>query len=441
MVKTDSSYICSMNTIETIYKHFLLSTCFSTDSRQLKPGCIFFALKGPNFDANLLVEKALENGADWAIADDPSLASNQRIFVVEDVLKTLQQLAALHRAKMSAKIIAITGSNGKTTTKELVLRVLSSSFNTIATEGNLNNHIGVPLTLLRLKPETEIAVIEMGANHMGEIMQLCRIARPEYGLITNIGKAHLEGFGSFTGVINAKSELYSWIDDHGKLLFVNADNKLLEGLSTNIKRFTYGEALYNNLYGELVSDQPFLHVAYEFQEQQAVIATRMIGAYNTENILAAISIGCHFGVKAEQIVEAISTYIPSNNRSQLIETKTNKVIMDAYNANPVSMAAAIATFDRMRGQKAAVIIGDMLELGASSDQEHAEILKLLTDLDFNQVYLVGPLFERVYAGDDWLHFNDVDALYAFLKKKPIRNSDILIKGSRGIKLEKVLPLL
>jgi len=441
MLKTDSSYICDMNTIETIYEHFLLSTGVSTDSRQLKPGCMFFALKGPNFDANLLVEKALENGADWAIADDPSFASNQRVFVVEDVLKALQQLAALHRAKMSAKIIAITGSNGKTTTKELVLRVLSSKFNTIATEGNLNNHIGVPLTLLRLKPETEIAVIEMGANHMGEIMQLCRIARPEYGLITNIGKAHLEGFGSFTGVINAKSELYSWIDDHGKLLFVNADNKLLDGLSINIKRFTYGEALYNNLYGELVSDQPFLHVAYEFQEQQAVIGTRMIGAYNTENILAAISIGCYFGVEAEQIVEAITTYIPSNSRSQLIETKTNKVIMDAYNANPVSMAAAITNFDRMRGQKAAVIIGDMLELGASSDEEHAEILKLLTDLDFNQVYLVGPLFERVYAGDDWLHFNDVDALYTFLKKKPIRNSDILIKGSRGIKLEKVLPLL
>lgn len=441
MLKTDSSYICSMNTIETIYKHFLQSTGISTDTRQLKPGSIFFALKGPNHNANLWVEKALEGGAAFAVADDPLLAKDQRVFIVEDTLKTLQQLAILHRSKMSAKIIGITGSNGKTTTKELVFNVLSSVFNTIATEGNLNNHIGVPLTILRIKPETEMAVIEMGANHMGEIMQLCKIAQPDYGLITNIGKAHIEGFGSLTGVINAKSELYSWIDDHGKLLFVNADNELLNRLSVNISRFTYGEALHNNLYGELVADQPYLHIAYEYQDQQAVIATRIIGAYNTENILAAISIGCYFGIKADKIVSAISSYIPSNSRSQLIETKTNKVIMDAYNANPVSMAAAITNFDRMRGAKAVVIIGDMLELGDSSDMEHAEILKLLTDLDFNQVFLVGPLFERVYAGDDWLHFNDVDGLFNYLKKKPIRNSDVLVKASRGIKLEKVLPLL
>lgn len=430
-----------MNDLETIYQAFLKSTGISTDTRQLNDGNLFFALKGPNFDANQWVMKALEAGASFAVADDPALKGISKVFFVEDVLVSLQQLASIHRSRMKATVIAITGSNGKTTTKELIYCVLSKKFNTIATKGNLNNHIGVPLTLLSILPETEMAVIEMGANHMGEIRQLCRIAKPDYGLITNIGKAHIEGFGSLTGVINAKSELYSWIDDHGKMLFVDADNELLEGLSQNIHRFTYGESLQSNLYGELVADQPYVHLAWEYGSNQSVAATKLPGAYNRSNLLAAIAVGSFFDVEADDINEAISSYTPSNNRSQLIETKHNKVLMDAYNANPSSMEAAIRNFEKMRGSKAVVIIGDMLELGSISDEEHALILKLLTDLDFEKVILVGPLFGRVYVGDDWLHFENAEQLQQHLKRNPILESDILVKASRGIKLETILPFL
>ncbi len=438
---TKPAYICQMNKTEILYTHFLQSTGVSTDTRLLKPGNIFFALKGPNFDANQLVFEALAKGALLAVSDAPEMDGNAQVMVVDDALKALQQLASHHRGLMPATVIGITGSNGKTTTKELVSRVLSEKFKTISTQGNLNNHIGVPLTLLSIKPETEMAVVEMGANHMGEIMQLCRLAKPDYGLITNIGKAHLEGFGSFTGVINAKSELYSWIDDHGKMLFVNVDNELLEGLSMNIPRFTYGESLQSDLYGELVAADPYLHIAWEYQSSQSAVSTRMIGNYNTENILAAMAVGSFFGVDAEHINKAIAAYEPSNNRSQLVQTSSNRVMMDAYNANPVSMAAALKNFASIAGPKAVVIVGDMLELGESSDAEHADILRLITDLEFRNVYLVGPLFERVYAGDDWLHFNHVDQLTAYLKNHLIRHSDVLVKASRGIQLEKVLPLL
>lgn len=434
-------YICSMNTIESLYKHFLESTGISTDTRTLVEGNIFFALKGPAFNANHLVNEALSKGASLAVADDESLGHVSKVFLVKDSLQTLQQLAAFHRLKMKATVIGITGSNGKTTTKELISRVLSAKYSVVFTQGNLNNHIGVPLTLLTIKPETEMAVIEMGANHMGEIRDLCRIARPEYGIITNIGKAHLEGFGSFTGVINAKSELYSWIDDHGKMLFVNTDNELLDRLSSNISRFTFGSSLHNNLFGELVADDPFLHLAWEYHDFQSVVSSRMIGNYNTENILAAIAIGCYFGVEGSAIDTAIQSYVPSNNRSQLIDTAHNRVVMDAYNANPTSMAAAIQNLDKMASRKTWLIIGDMLELGASADAEHAEILKLIIDLGFKNVALVGPCFERIYSGDDWLMFEKVEALIEHLKKHPIRDADILVKASRGIRLEKVIPFL
>ncbi|HQO50478.1 MAG TPA: UDP-N-acetylmuramoyl-tripeptide--D-alanyl-D-alanine ligase [Bacteroidales bacterium] len=430
-----------MNDIESLYRIFLSSNGISTDTRQLRKGMLFFALKGTNFDANTLIPKALEFGADWAVSDDSAYLDHEKVLVVDDSLKTLQLLAAYHRQQMKAKVIAITGTNGKTTTKELVSRVLEQRFNVVSTQGNLNNHIGVPLSLLRITEETEIAVIEMGANHQGEIMQLCRIAQPDFGIITNIGKAHLEGFGSLTGVINAKSELYNWIDDHGELVFVHSDNELLEGLSMNIKRFTYGESLNDDPYGELVSVDPWLHIAWEYKQLQYVVRTNMIGAYNTENILAAIALGCFFEVDGDKINHAIEHYIPSNNRSQLIETATNRVILDAYNANPVSMAAAIRNFEQIHGPKPVLILGDMLELGQNSDEEHAEILKLIIDLDFKHVYLVGPLFGNVYTGDDWHHFQHVDQLVAYLKKHPIKNADILVKASRGIRLENVVPLL
>lgn len=430
-----------MNTIETLYTHFLKSTGISTDTRTLVAGNIFFALKGPAFNGNHLVNEALEKGALLAVADDESLQNKSNVFWTEDCLQTLQQLATFHRMKMKATVIGITGSNGKTTTKELIGKVLAKKYAVVYTQGNLNNHIGVPLSILAIKPETEMAVIEMGANHIGEIRQLCRIARPEFGIITNIGKAHIEGFGGFTGVINAKSEMYSWIDDHGKMLFVNTDNELLERLSARIQRFTYGASLHNNLYGELVADDPFLHLAWEYNDHQSVVTTQIIGSYNTENILAAIAIGCYFEVEGTAIDQAIGSYVSSNNRSQLMETQHNRVVMDAYNANPTSMAAAIRNLDKMRNRKAWLIIGDMLELGADADAEHAEILKLIIDLDFKNVILVGPLFKNVIAGNDWLWFAKVDELVEYLSKNPIRDADVLVKASRGIQLEKVLPCL
>lgn len=426
---------------EKLYEIFQQCKNVSTDTRTLQPGDLFFALKGPSFNANSLALQAIEKGAVLAVVDDASLPDHPQLLKVENSLRTLQELGKFHREQINATIIGITGSNGKTTTKELIFRVLEQKYQTIATQGNLNNHIGVPLTLLRIKPETEFAVVEMGANHIGEIARLCRLAQPHYGIITNIGKAHLEGFGGLTGVINAKSELYAYIDDYGKMLFVHKDNSLLDQLSARIKRFTFGSGLKNDLFGELISAEPRLNVAWEYQTNQMVTSTRMIGAYNTENILAAIAVGCYFDVPAESISMAIGTYESKNNRSQLIETNNNRVIMDAYNANPVSMEAAIRNFDQLRSGKSVVILGDMLELGSESDHEHAMILKLLTDLDFKNVILVGPLFGNVYGGDDWLLFATSDELIKHLNKIPLKGFDILIKGSRGIQLEKILPLL
>ncbi len=440
-MNANAVYLCLMNPIEQLYSSFIESTGVSTDTRKLKAGNLFFALKGPNFDANKLIPNALAAGAKLAVSDNPEYAEYNKVMVVDDVLKTMQQLAALHRRQMKATVIAITGTNGKTTTKELVANVLATTYITIATEGNLNNHIGVPLSLLAIRPETEIAVIEMGANHMGEINQLCQLARPDYGIITNIGKAHLEGFGSFEGVINAKSELYNWIDDHGKMLFVNQNNDLLGRLSAHINRFTYGSNLSNDLYGELVANDPWLHIAWEYKSSQSVVNTRIIGSYNTENILAAIAIGVFFGVEAKKVNKAVESYRPSSNRSQLIETASNRVVLDAYNANPVSMSASIQNFAAICNARPALILGDMLELGRNSDREHAEILKLITDLDFRRVFLVGPHFGKVYAGDDWHHFENTEQLAVYLKKNPIRNSDVLLKASRGIHLESILPLL
>ncbi|PKP53041.1 MAG: UDP-N-acetylmuramoyl-tripeptide--D-alanyl-D-alanine ligase [Bacteroidetes bacterium HGW-Bacteroidetes-1] len=430
-----------MVTIENLYQLYLKNPNCSIDTRSIRQGDLFFALKGPNFDANKLALHAIESGALYAIVDDESLPNDPRIIKVNNVLQTLQQLASLHRSKMKAVVIGITGSNGKTTTKELTAKVLSKKYNTLFTQGNLNNHIGVPLTLLKIKPETEIAVIEMGANHIGEIRQLCMLTHPQYGIITNIGKAHLEGFGSYTGVINAKSELYSYIDDHEGMVFVNSDNELLNRLSVNIRRFTFGSELTNDLFGELVAVDPNLHLAWEYKDMQSVTGTKMIGAYNSENILAAIAFGCYFSVEEHDINDAISSYEPSNSRSQLIMTAKNRIVMDAYNANPVSMEAAIRNFHQMRGTKALLILGDMLELGEESDHEHAMILKLITDLDFEEVIMVGPLFERIYGGDDWLSFKDSEVLGQYLKKNPVRKYDILIKGSRGMQMEKALPFL
>lgn len=430
-----------MNTIETLYAAFLKSRSVSIDSRKIEKGSLFFALKGDHTDGNKYAYKALETGAAFAVVDDTEMPVKEGIIKVENSLTTLQELAKMHRRKLKAKIIGITGSNGKTTSKELISRVLSKKYKVSFTQGNLNNHIGVPLSILKITEDTEIAVIEMGANHQGEIAALSRIAQPHYGIITNIGKAHLEGFGGFIGVINGKSELYAYIDDHEGMLFVNTSNPLLAKLSANIHRFTYGEESNAQLYGELIAADPFLTFVFEYQNRQALVETKLIGNYNFENLLSAAAIGSYFEVDQTAIVDALATYHADNSRSQQIETPHNKLIMDAYNANPVSMQAAIKNFDRICGKRSAVILGDMLELGSESDHEHAEILKLLTDLDYKKVFLVGPLFGRVYAGDDWLHFKQVDELVQHLQENHLRGYDILLKGSRGMQLEKVLPLL
>lgn len=430
-----------MEKMETLYAAFLKSGSVSIDSRKIEQGGLFFALKGENTDGNKFVQKALEAGAAIAVADDPEIPEQKGVVKVENSLKALQELAKIHRKNLKAKVIGITGSNGKTTSKELISRVLARKYKVAFTEGNLNNHIGVPLSILKIPIETEVAVIEMGANHQGEIAALSRIAQPHFGLITNIGKAHLEGFGSLKGVINAKSELYSYIDDHDGMLFVNSSSPLLEKLSANIKRFTYGKEQNSQVYGELIAADPYLTFVYEYQNRQALVETKLIGNYNFENLLAAVAIGSYFEVEQADIVEALVSYMSSNNRSQQIDTAHNKLVMDAYNANPVSMQAAIKNFDLICGQRSAFILADMLELGTESDYEHAEILKLLTDLDCKKVFLVGPLFGRVYAGDDWLHFKHVDELAKHLEEENLRGYDILLKGSRGMQLEKLLPLL
>jgi UDP-N-acetylmuramoyl-tripeptide--D-alanyl-D-alanine ligase len=428
-------------TIDNIYSLFLKHPVISTDSRRLIPGCLFFALKGENFDGNEFVDYALKNGALYAIADNQSLPDDARIIKVESVLKCLHYLALLHRKSLDIPVLAITGSNGKTTTKELCAAVLSKKFNLVYTQGNLNNHIGVPLTLLRLTDKTDFAIVEMGANHIGEIRKLCQIALPNYGIITNIGKAHIEGFGSLTGVINAKSELYTHIDDNNGKLFVNIDNSLLETLSKNISRFTYGSAVSADVYGELVVLNPYIHLIWEYKGMQSSLQTSMIGDYNLENILAAITTGCYFGISKHDIESAIRSYVPSNNRSQLMKTKRNSLVLDAYNANPVSMQMAINSCKYIHKTKPLYILGDMLELGGESQTEHASILKLLTDIDARDVFLIGAEFGKVYAGDDWEWFPGVEALAERLRKKPVKGFDILLKGSRGIGLERIIDLL
>jgi UDP-N-acetylmuramoyl-tripeptide--D-alanyl-D-alanine ligase len=430
-----------MKTLESLYEFFLKNGKVSTDSRKIEPGTIFFALKGDNFDGNQFVIQALEKGAVAAVSEDVGLKDHPKVWVVENTLKTLQQLAVMHRNAMPATVIGITGSNGKTTTKELIAAVLAKKFKVHYTQGNLNNHIGVPLTLLQLTPDVEMAVIEMGANHQGEIAALSRLALPHFGLITNIGKAHLEGFGGITGVINAKSELYAYIDDFGGQLFVNSSNELLDRLSTNIKRFTYGLDNKAEVYGELVSEDPFLTLVWEFKSKRALVQSQMVGHYNFENILAAIAIGNYFDVDQNDIVNAIENYQSQNHRSQIIATKRNKLLMDAYNANPTSMEAALINFSKQCSQKSMLILGDMLELGKDSEAEHANILKLVIDLGFKHVILVGPEFGKVYSGNDWMQVAHVDELAEKLRKEAPIGYDIFLKGSRGIHLEKVLPYL
>lgn len=409
----------------------------STDSRIAQPGSLFFSLKGDNFNGNKYCKQAIENGAAYAVIDDQNYFIDERTLLVDDVLLSLQQLASDYRNKLRIPIIGITGTNGKTTTKELMAAALSARFNTHATAGNFNNHIGVPITLLTIKPETEIAVIEMGANHIGEIAALCKIARPTHGIITNIGKAHLEGFGSAEGVIKTKSELYNHLLNYGGSVFVNADNQLLMTLTSNLERITYGKASDADFRGSLVSHGPFLGFDLEHPFKSPVI-TKLAGNYNFENAMAALCIANHFRVKPEDAVKAIENYEPKMNRSQILKTEKNTLILDAYNANPSSMQAAILNLSAMKGHNKILLLGDMFELGEEAPGEHKAILELALAQKFSRIIVTGPLFaEAATANQNVIAFKTIGELSEYLSSEKIQGSTILVKGSRGMKLETI----
>jgi UDP-N-acetylmuramoyl-tripeptide--D-alanyl-D-alanine ligase len=427
-----------MNPIETIYQHYLKAHKFSTDSRKIEQDAVFFALKGENFDANDFALQVAEQGvASLVVADRKDLPRHGRILIVDDTLKTLQDLAAYHRSQSKATVLSITGTNGKTTTKELVSAVLAKKHNIIHTMGNLNNHIGVPLTLLSIQPNTEIAVVEMGANHPGEIDFLCKIADPDYGLITNIGKAHLEGFGSFEGVIKTKTELYRHIKANGKAVFVNQGNPLLWEQSEGQNRISYGRHCAANTPVAPGACAPYLSVVW----RNHLIQTHLVGSYNFENVAAAIGVGQYFGVDENDIIDALEAYTPTNSRSQVIDTDKNRIIMDAYNANPTSMRAALINFASICGEQHLLILGDMRELGTASEEEHRNILKLMKELKFKEALLVGSNFCTYNENPDWKTFEKVTDLCQYLESHSLSGKTMLVKGSHSVQLEKVLPLL
>lgn len=433
--------------IDTLYKHFLKHPNVCTDTRDIQPDSIFFALKGGNFNANQFAEQALNSGCSLAVIDEEKYKKDERYLLVKDVLTTLQELANYHRKQLSIPVIGITGTNGKTTSKELLNAVLSQKYKVLATKGNLNNHIGVPLTLLNINDEHEIAIIEMGANHQGEIAMLCAIAEPDYGMITNIGKAHLEGFGGYEGVVKTKNELYQFIQQKGGKLFVNIDDQVLRELSENTTRITFGTSSTADFTGKLVDCNPFVNLKCKAKndtqslEEKPLIRTQLIGNYNFENILAAACIGNYFNVSEEQIKRGLENYIPSNNRSQVMQTKNNLLLLDAYNANPSSMNAAIENFAQMNQANKMVILGDMLELGDDSAKEHDAIVNLLKKKNITDVLLVGPFFMESGKIIQAKTFSNADEVVVYLKQNPVKNAAILVKGSRGIKLEKVVEFL
>jgi len=420
-------------TTAELHERFVTCTGTSTDTRTISKDCMFFALKGPNFNANAFAADALEKGAKYAVVDEAPAPMDDRFLLVPDVLQALQRLATHHRRKFDIPVIGITGSNGKTTTKELVHAVLSADRATLATSGNLNNHIGVPLTLLRLTAEHRIAIIEMGANKVGDIAELTAIAEPTHGLITNIGKAHLEGFGSYEGVIIAKTEMYDFLSRHKGSVFVNADDPLLMGKSAGLERVTYGSTGDPDVLGYLqTSNDAFLKCSFDHRDDTWCVDTHLIGAYNLPNVLAAACIGLHFKVEPERIVDAIDGYEPSNNRSQFSDTGRNKLVLDAYNANPTSMAAALRNFATMHSERPKLaILGDMRELGTESAAEHRAVVALVGELGLSARY-VGNEF-MACAGS--AAYPTAEVLAEALKSTPIIGHLVLVKGSRGIKLE------
>ncbi|MDR0505211.1 MAG: UDP-N-acetylmuramoyl-tripeptide--D-alanyl-D-alanine ligase [Dysgonamonadaceae bacterium] len=429
--------------IQELYRIFQNHPNITTDSRNIAENSIFFALKGERFDGNNYIEQALQKGAAYAVGDRKNLLPLKRIIVVDNVLHTLQLLANYHRRKMKAKVIAITGTNGKTTTKELLAAALSSKYNVLYTQGNQNNHIGVPLTLLRMKEENEFAIIEMGANHQGEIYKLCRIADPDYGLITNVGRAHLEGFGSFEILINSKAELYDYLRIKNGIAFCNTENMILSSLHKNIPTIYYGTDNLSFVQGKLLESSPFLNLEWKKDEDDMnTIRTRLIGSYNFENALAAICIASYFNVEDEKINHAIAQYTPDNNRSQNKKTARNQLIIDAYNANPSSMKVALDNFASLDVFPKMVILGEMNELGIYSEQEHRKIIHSLILNKFESVVLVGKEFTKIQPLPmDWKVFERTEDMLHYLTESNINGFSILIKGSRSNQLEKSVECL
>lgn len=421
--------------ISSIYSIYLQYSNITTDTRQIKSGDLFFALKGDTFDGNKFALQALNEGASYVIIDNPSYYIESNCILVHDVLETLQQLALYHRKQLSIPVIAITGTNGKTTTKELLAAVLQRKYCVLATAGNLNNHIGVPLTILEINKDVEIAIIEMGANHQKEIAFLCEIALPTHGIITNIGKAHLEGFGGFEGVIKTKTELYEFLNKHHGFIFYNADNTILSTYPKSCNTISY--SIKQSV--KSIASNPFIALVVNLNGEEINISSQLIGEYNTENILAAYSIGAFFNIDSDLISVAIANYSPQNNRSQFVQTPKNKIIVDAYNANPTSMKAAIDNFKNLDLPSSVLILGDMLELGDDSVNEHIIIVNLLKQAGFNDVILVGPIFSSI--SHPFISFANTSLVIDYLKRNEIDKKAILLKGSRGIGLEKILDFL
>ncbi len=423
--------------IDQLHKLFLQCNKVSTDTRRIDKNDMFFALKGDNFNGNTFAKQALESGAKYVVIDEVEYQISDATILVDNVIKTLQALATYHRDYLAIPIIALTGSNGKTTTKELINVVLSEDYKTMATKGNLNNHIGVPLTLLGMNKDTQIGIVEMGANHIKEIEFLCNIAKPDYGYITNFGKAHLEGFGGIDGVIKGKTELYNHLITHNKLIFLNADDTIqIEKLGTYTKKVGFTESKNDYFKIELLEANPFV----KFQLEDTTITSNLIGVYNFTNLCAAVIIGKYFNIGSESIKKGIEAYVPENNRSQIINKGSNKIILDAYNANPSSMNAALTTFSSLKNNKKIVLLGDMFELGKDAEEEHQVIANLCMNLDFEMICLIGENFFKVKSNSEKLKTYKSFEDFKIDFKAPTQSS-LLIKGSRGMALERILELL
>ena len=427
---------------EQLFSLFKESTGVSTDSRTVVVGQIFFALWGDNFNGNKFASEALAKGASWAVIDDP-LFEIENTILVDDCLFELQALAAHFRKEMKVPVLAITGSNGKTTTKELLAAILSRKYKVHYTKGNLNNHIGVPLTILEAPADSEMLIIEMGASHIGEIRTLCLIAKPDYGIITNIGTAHIEGFGSVEGVVKAKTELYEYLRKVNAVALYNDKDKLLtEKIFKIINRAVpYSDPTGIELLVEQVPSDLNLKISVIYLHHTYNINTSLFGSYNLENVKAAIAAGLFLGVEINEIIDAVQKYQPANNRSQIKTTKNNTLICDSYNANPTSMSLAIGSFSAIEADSKTVILGDMLELGDKSDEEHNKILNLLRSVNIEKILLVGSVFQRISSKSGFKTFKNVDRLIDFLRSEPVKGNTILVKGSRGIRLEKIYDLL